>query len=93
MIHIQDKVWISEIEILPCDLIGRGDNLYLRVILAYEYLTIWVNLNLTCLLNGLEFLNSNTTYLLNGSIVLTCLSDFIKMKKKKNLILVLTKLI
>ena len=42
-----------------------------------------VNTNLTCLLNGSRFLNPNTTYLLNGLITSTCLTDFIKMKKKK----------
>ena len=67
----------------------------IRVMLAYEYSTIWVNANLTCLLNRSEFLNPNITHLLNGSIVLICLLDFIykKNKKKKKLILVLTKLI
>ena len=44
--------------------------------------TIWVKTNLTCLLNGSKFLNLNTTYLLNELVMLTCLSDFIKMKKK-----------
>ena len=37
----------------------------------------------TCLLNGSRFLNTSTTHLLNGPIVLTCLLDFIKMKKEK----------
>ena len=37
-----------------------------------------------CLLNGSRFLNLNMTCLLNGSIVSTYLSNFIKMKKKKN---------
>ena len=65
-----------------------------RVVLTYEYSTIWVNrlnANPTCLLNGSGFLNPNTIYLLNRSVVSTCLLDFIK--KKKKLILVLTKLI
>ena len=43
---------------------------------------MWVDTNLTCLLNESIFLNPNIIYLLNGSIVLTCLSDFIKMEKK-----------
>ena len=55
----------------------------IRVVLTHEYPTIWVNTNLTCLLNGSKFLNLNTAYLLNGLVVLTCLSNFIKMKKKK----------
>ena len=37
-----------------------------------------------CLLNGSRFLNLNTTCLLNGSIVSTYLSNFIKMKKKNS---------
>ena len=49
---------------------------------THEYPTIWVNTNPTCLLNGLRFLNPNMTYLLNGLVVSTCLSNFIKMKKK-----------
>ena len=47
--------------------------------------TIWANTNLTCLLNESKFLNLNTTYLLNELVMLTCLSDFIKMKKKKKI--------
>ena len=50
---------------------------------SHRYSTIWVNSNPTCLLNGSGFFNPNTTYLLNGLVVLTCLSDFIKMKKKE----------
>ena len=51
---------------------------------TYEYSTIWsVNPSPSCLLNGLEFLNSNITHLLNGLVVSTYLLDFIKMKKKK----------
>ena len=46
--------------------------------------------NPTRLLNGSGFLNPNVTYILNGLVVLICLSNFIKMKKKK---IVLTKLI
>ena len=42
-----------------------------------SYLTIWVNTNPTCLLNG-GFLNPNTTYLLNLLVVLTHISNFIK---------------
>ena len=37
--------------------------------------------NLTCLLNGLEFLNPNINHLLNRSVKSTCLSNFIKIKK------------
>ena len=73
----------------------RGSNSCLcrvRVVSTYEYSTIWVNHNLTCLLNELGFFNLNTIHLLNGSVISTCLSDFIKTKKKK-LILVLTRLI
>ena len=44
--------------------------------------TIWVNTNPTHLLNRFKFLNSNTTCLLNRLVVLTCLSDFVKVKKK-----------
>ena len=55
----------------------------IRVMLAYEYSTIWVNANLTCLLNRSEFLNPNITHLLNGSIVLIYLLDFIYKKNKK----------
>ena len=54
-----------------------------RVVSTHEYLVIWVNTNPTCLLNGSRFLNPNTNNLLNGSIVLTCLLDIIKMKRKK----------
>ena len=57
------------------------------VMLTYEYPIIWVNTNSICLLNGLRFFNPNMTHLLNGSIVSTCLSNFIKMKKKKKLVL------
>ena len=53
-----------------------------HVVSTNEYLTIWVNFNLTCLLNRSKFLNSNTTHLLNGLVVSTCLSDFIKTKRK-----------
>ena len=51
----------------------------IRVVLTHEYPTIWVNTNLTCLLNGSRFLNPNTTHLLNELVVSTCLS-----KRKKN---------
>ena len=55
-----------------------------HIMSTHEYLTIWVNTNPTCLLNGSRFLNPNTTYLLKKSVMLTCLSNFIKMKKKTN---------
>jgi len=42
-----------------------------RVVLTLEYSTILVNTNLTYLLNGSRFLNSNMTYLLNRLTVLT----------------------
>ena len=48
---------------------------------THVYPIIWVNTNSTCLLNESRFLNPNTTYLLNGLVVSTCLSNFIKMKK------------
>ena len=51
------------------------------VVSTHGYSTIWVNPNLTCLLDELEFLNSNTTFLLNESVVSTCLSNFIQKKK------------
>ena len=51
----------------------------------YEYLTIWVNTNPMCLLNGLRFLNPNMTHLLNGLVVSTCLLDFIKTRKKNSI--------
>ena len=54
-----------------------------RVVSTHEYLTIWVNTNPTCLLNGSRLLNPNMTRLLNGLIVSTYLSEFIKMKRKK----------
>ena len=54
----------------------------IRIVSTHEYSTIWVNTNPTCLLNRSKFLNPNMTYLLNGSIVSTCLSYFMKMKKK-----------
>ena len=53
------------------------------VVSTHGYSTIWVNPNLTYLLDELEFLNSNTTFLLNESVVSTCLSNFIPKKKKK----------
>ena len=52
-----------------------------RVMFTHDYPTIGINTNPTCLLNGSRFLNRNTTHLLNWSIVLTCLSDFIQKKK------------
>ena len=51
---------------------------------TYEYSTIWINPNRTYLLNGLGFFNLNITHLLNGLVMLACLLDFIKTKKKKN---------
>ena len=51
-----------------------------RVVSTHEYPTIYVNTNPTYLLNGSRFLNPNTTHLLNESVVSTCLSDFIKKK-------------
>ena len=53
------------------------------VMSTYEYPTILINTNPTCLLNGSRFLNPNMNHLLNGLVVSTYLSDFIKMKKKK----------
>jgi len=50
-----------------------------RVMSIHEYSTIWVNTNLTYLLNGSRFFNPSITHLLNKLIVLTCLSDFIKI--------------
>ena len=50
--------------------------------LLNEYLIIWVNTSSTCLLNKSKFLNPNMTCLLNESIMSTCLSNFIKAKKK-----------
>ena len=38
---------------------------------------------MTYLLNESKFLNPNMTYLLNRSVVSTCLSNFIKIKKIK----------
>ena len=46
-----------------------------------EYSTICVNINPIRLLNGSRFTNPNTTCLLNGSVMLTHLSNFIKAKK------------
>ena len=57
---------------------------WVRIVLTNEYSTIWVNTNPTCLLNRSKFLNFNTTCLLNESVVSIHLSDFIKVKKKKN---------
>ena len=54
---------------------------WVRVMLTHEYSTIWVNPNLTYLLNRSRFLNPNTTHLLNGSVMSTGLSNFIKQKK------------
>ena len=49
----------------------------IRVVLTHEYPTIWVNTNLTCLLNGSRFLNPKMTNLLNKPIILTYLSNSI----------------
>ena len=51
------------------------------IVSIYKYLTIWVNTNSTCLLNESKFLNLNFINLLNGSVMLICLLDFIKTKK------------
>ena len=53
-----------------------------HVMLTYERLTIWVNINPICLLNELRFLNSNTIHLLNELVKSPCLLDFIKIEKK-----------
>ena len=58
---------------------------WVRVMPTHKYPTIWVNTNSIYLLNESRFSNPNTTYLLNKSVVLTCLSNFIKTKKKKNI--------
>ena len=53
--------------------------------------TIWVDTNLTYLLNRSKFINPNMTCLLNGSLMSARLSYFIKAKKKykkKNLVLI-----
>ena len=57
----------------------------IRVMSTHEYSTIWVNFNPTCLLNESGFFNPNTTHLLNRSVVLTCLLDFIKIKAYLNI--------
>ena len=46
-----------------------------------EYSIIWVNPNSTRLLNGSRFLNASTTCLLNGLVVSTHLSYFLKANK------------
>ena len=55
-----------------------------RVVSTHEYPTIRINTNPTYLLNGSRFFNPNMTHLLNRLAVSTYLSDFIKMKRKKN---------
>jgi len=50
---------------------------------TYKYLTMWVNNNPTHLLNRLKFFNLNMTCLLNGLVMSTHLSNFIKAKEKK----------
>jgi len=51
---------------------------------VYDYMGVSTLTQPTCLLNGSRFINSSMTHLLNGLIMLICLSDFIKMEKKKN---------
>ena len=66
---------------------SRGGHSCSCVMLTREYSIIWVKTNPTCLLNGSRSFNPNMTYLLNGWIVLTYLSNFIKkklMKKQTN---------
>ena len=52
------------------------------VTLTHEYSIIWIDINSTHLLNRLRFLNPNTNRLLIGSVVLTHLLDFINVKRK-----------
>ena len=52
--------------VLGCIGTQTSGNLCLHVGLRCEYYVIWVNLNPACLVNGLGFLNPNTTCLLNG---------------------------
>ena len=54
----------------------------IHVVLTYKYSTIWINTNPTCLLNGVRSLNFNMIYLLNGLIMSTRLTNYIKVKKK-----------
>ena len=54
----------------------------IHVVLTYKYSIIWVNTNLTCLLNGVRSLNFNMIYLLNGLVMSTRLTNYIKVKKK-----------
>ena len=49
-------------------------------VFTYEYPTIWVNTNPTCLLNKSRFIDSNTTHLLNGSVFI----KFYQNEKKNN---------
>ena len=55
---------------------------WVHVVLTHEYPIIWININPTCLLNGLRFLNPNTINLLNVLVESINLSDFIKIIKK-----------
>ena len=55
--------------------------LYVGVEICIHISTNKYSVDLIRLLNGLRFINSNTTYLLNRSVVSTHLSDFIKAKK------------
>ena len=49
--------------------------------LINKYLTICVNTNPIHILNRSRLVNPNTTFLLNGFVMSTHLSDFIKAKK------------
>ena len=65
----------------------RGSNSCLCqvcVVLTHEYSTIWVNPNLTCLLNELGFFNLNTIHLLNGQSYRLVYKILSKRRKKKN---------
>ena len=53
-----------------------------RVVLTHAYPTIWVNTNLTYLLNESRFLNPNTTHLLNESVVSPIYQILSKWKKR-----------
>ena len=65
----------------------RGGNLCSHVeFVSCQLMNIWLyksTLTRHVLLNRLKFLNFSTTYLLNRSVMSTCLLDFIKMKRKK----------
>ena len=55
------------------------------VVSTHAYSIIWINTNLTCLLIRPGFLNPNKICLLNGLVISTYLSAFIKVKKNTNL--------